>query len=342
MIAIEIAGYGGPDVLRPVQRDIPEPGPDEVLIQVHAAGVNRPDILQRKGGYAPPPGASDIPGLELAGTVVRSGPSSRLSTRQWADGERVCALVAGGGYAEYVVAPVPQCLPVPAGMDFTTAAAIPETYFTVWANLFQRAQLRTGESVLVHGGSSGIGTTAIQLARAFGATPYATAGSDAKCTACERLGAREAINYKTTDFVTAIAELTSGRGVDVILDIVGGEYLERNLRSLGMDGRLVQIGLLGGAKTAINLATILQKRLTLTGSTLRPRSVAEKAVIARELEQHVWPLLASGEVRPVIGRILPLTRAAEAHRVLEAGEIVGKIVLTTGVGPGVEAAPGEV
>jgi NADPH:quinone reductase len=237
--------------------------------------------------------------------------------------------VTGGGYAEYAVVPAPQCLPVPAGMDLTTAAAIPETYFTVWTNLFQRARLRTGESVLVHGGSSGIGTTAIQLARAFGATPYATAGSDEKCAACERLGARAAINYRASDFAQAIAELTSGRGVDVILDIIGGEYLERNLKSLAIEGRLVQIGLLGGAKATINLGMVMRHRLTLTGSTLRPRSVGDKGAIARELEQHVWPLLITGQVRPVIDRVLPLAQAAEAHRLLEAGEIVGKIVLTT-------------
>ena len=329
MKAVEIRGFGGPEVLRLVERTVPEPDVDEVLVRVHAAGVNRPDILQRQGGYAPPPGATDIPGLELSGTIVRVGPPRHGEPPRWRAGDTVCALVTGGGYAEYAVVPAPQCLPVPAGMDLTTAAAIPETYFTVWTNLFQRARLRTGESVLVHGGSSGIGTTAIQLARAFGATPYATAGSDEKCAACERLGARAAINYRASDFAQAIAELTSGRGVDVILDIIGGEYLERNLKSLAIEGRLVQIGLLGGAKATINLGMVMRHRLTLTGSTLRPRSVGEKAAIARELEQHVWPLLATGQVRPVIDRVLPLAQAAEAHRLLEAGEIVGKIVLTT-------------
>lgn len=328
MLAIDITQPGPPDVLRAVDRPVPEPGTNEVLVRVHAAGVNRPDLMQRQGRYPPPPGASDIPGLEIAGTVVRVGAPLEGETPRWVPGDRVCALVAGGGYAEYATVPMQQCLPVPAGLDDVTAAAIPETYFTVWTNLFQRAQLRTGESVLVHGGTSGIGTTAIQLARAFGAIVYATAGSEEKCRACEQLGATAAINYKTTDFVEAIASLTAGLGVNVILDIVGGDYLERNLRSLAVEGRLVQIGLQGGAKTNINLATLMQRRLTLTGSTLRIRSVAEKAAIARDLEQHVWPLLASGIVRPVIARTLPATEAAEAHRILESGEVVGKIVLT--------------
>ena len=328
MIAIEIAEFGGPGVLRPVQRPDPQPGVNEVVVRVHAAGVNRPDLMQRQGKYPPPPGASDIPGLELSGTVVDVGPVLEGEASRWAPGDLVCALVAGGGYAESAVVPAPQCLPIPAGMDPIAAAAIPETYFTVWTNVFQRGQLRTGETLLVHGGTSGIGTTAIQLARAFGATVIATAGSDAKCAACERLGAR-AINYRTTDFVAAVADLTGGLGVNVILDIVGGDYLERNLRSLAVEGRLVQIGLQGGAKTSIDLRLVMQRRVTLTGSTLRVRSVAEKAAIARELEQHVWPLLSSGLVAPVIDRTLPLDRAAEAHRLLESGEVIGKIVLTT-------------
>jgi NADPH2:quinone reductase len=327
MLAIEITQPGPPDVLRPLDRPVPEPGTNEVLVRVHAAGVNRPDLMQRQGRYPPPPGASDIPGLEIAGTVVRVGPPLEGETPRWVPGDRVCALVAGGGYAEYSAVPMQQCLPVPTGLDDVTAAAIPETYFTVWTNLFQRAQLRTGEFVLVHGGTSGIGTTAIQLARAFGAIVYATAGSDEKCRACEELGAAAAINYKTADFVEAIASITGGLGVNVILDIVGGDYLERNLKSLAVEGRLVQIGLQGGAKTTISLSTLMQRRLTLTGSTLRIRSVAEKAAIARDLEQHVWPLLSSGIVRPVIARTLPLTEAAEAHRILESGEVVGKIVL---------------
>jgi putative PIG3 family NAD(P)H quinone oxidoreductase len=328
VIAIEIAEFGGPGVLRAVERPEPQAGVNEVMVRVHAAGVNRPDLMQRQGKYPPPPGASDIPGLEVSGTVVAVGPVLEGETSRWAPGDLVCALVAGGGYAECAAVPAPQCLPIPAGMDPVAAAAIPETYFTVWTNVFQRGQLRTGETLLVHGGTSGIGTTAIQLARAFGAPVIATAGSDDKCAACERLGA-QAINYRTTDFVAAIADLTGGLGVDVILDIVGGDYLERNLRSLAIEGRLVQIGLQGGAKTSIDLRLVMQRRVTLTGSTLRVRSVAEKAAIARELEQHVWPLLSSGLVAPVIDRTLPLAEAAEAHRLLESGEVIGKIVLTT-------------
>jgi putative PIG3 family NAD(P)H quinone oxidoreductase len=295
--------------------------------------VNRPDILQRQGRDPPPPGASDIPGLEVAGTVVGLGPVPEGDAPRWAQGDAVCALVAGGGYAAYAAAPSRQCLPVPSGMGMVRAAAIPETYFTVWTNLFQRGQLRTGETVLVHGGTSGIGTTAIQLARAFGATVFATAGSDEKCRACEKLGAAAAINYRTTDFVERVGALTGGRGVDIILDIIGGDYFDRNLQALAIDGRLLQIGLLGGARAQVNLGTIMQRRLTLTGSTLRKRSVEEKGSIARELEQHVWPLLSSGSVAPVVDRTLPLERADEAHRLLEAGEVVGKVVLTTGAPP---------
>jgi NADPH:quinone reductase len=319
-----------------VERDIPEPGTNEVLIRVHAAGVNRPDIMQRQGRYAPPEGASDIPGLELSGIVERVGPVLEGDTSRWRPGSAVCALVTGGGYAEWAVAPARQCLPIPAGMDLVEAAAIPETYFTVWTNLFQRSQLRTGETLLVHGGASGIGTTAIQLAKAFGATVFATAGSDDRCAACETLGAAACLNYRAGDFADAIASITSGHGVNVILDIVGGEYLERNLRSLAFDGRLVQIGLLGGAKAQINLAMIMQRRLTLTGSTLRARAVAEKAAIARDLEQHVWPLLSSDIIRPVIHRTFPLTAAADAHRLLESGEVIGKLVLTTSAAGGRE------
>jgi NADPH2:quinone reductase len=324
MRAIEIAQPGGPEVLRIVDRPVPTPGPDEVLIKVEAAGVNRPDIMQRQGRYPPPPGASDIPGLEIAGEVVETGsfrpePARNLS--------RVCALVAGGGYAEYCVAPRVQCLPIPSGLDVMHAAAIPETFFTVWTNVFQRGRLTRAESILVHGGSSGIGTTAIQLARAFGAVVYATAGSEEKCRACEALGATAAFNYKERDFVEAVRSATSGRGVDVILDIVGGDYLSRNLTCLALHGRLVQIGLIGGAKAQIDLRPILDRRLTLTGSTLRPRTVAEKGALARELEANVWPLLESGEVKPVVSKVLPLERAAEAHRLLEAGEIIGKVVL---------------
>lgn len=322
MLAIEIAQPGGPEVLHAVERPMPAPREGEVLVRVEAAGVNRPDIMQRLGKYPPPPGASDIPGLEVAGTIVSKG----AGVTRWHDGDRVCALAAGGGYAEYCAVPAPQCLPIPGGMDAAAAAAIPETFFTVWTNLFERAGLRAGERVLVHGGTSGIGTTAIQLARAFAATVFATAGSDDKCAACERLGAA-AINYRTTDFVAAVRDLSRGRGVDVILDIVGGEYLPRNLECLTLNGRLVQIGLLGGARAQVNLAAVLQKRLTITGSTLRARTVEEKGAIARQLEQHVWPLLASGAVAPIVHATLPLRKAAEAHRLLDAGQVIGKIVL---------------
>jgi len=324
MTVIEIREPGGPDVLVPAERPQPEAGPGEVLIKVAAAGVNRPDVMQRKGAYPPPPGASDIPGLEVAGTVASVGAGVHI----WRPGDRVCALVAGGGYAEYCVAPAPQCLPVPDRMDLTHAAAIPETFFTVWTNVFERGHLEAGESALIHGGSSGIGTTAIQLARAFGARVFATAGSAEKCAACERLGAERAINYREQDFVAAIHGLTGGRGVDLILDMVGGEYLPRNLEVLAVDGRLVQIALIGGAKAQINMAIVLQRRLTVTGSTLRPRSVAEKGVIATALRERVWPLLESGAIAPVIFQTFPLRDAAAAHRVMESSAHIGKLVLT--------------
>ena len=328
MRAIEITGPGGPDVLRLAERPLPEPGPNEVRVRVRAAGVNRPDLLQREGKYPPPPGASDIPGLELAGLIDAIGPAAPGLSLRWSPGDSVCALVSGGAYADYAIVPAPLCLPVPHTLDLIAAAAIPETYFTVWTNVFQRAGLSSGESILVHGGASGIGTTAIQLARAFGAEPYATAGTDGKCAACERLGARRAINYRAEDFVAAVLDDTGGRGVDVVLDIIGGEYLPRNLSVLAADGRLVQIGLLGGAKGTINLAKMMERRLTVTGSTLRSRSVSEKAAIARQLEEHVWPHLAAGTVRPIVAQTLPLAEAAEAHRLLEAGEVIGKLVLT--------------
>jgi NADPH2:quinone reductase len=305
-----------------VERPTPTPGSGELLVRVEAAGVNRPDILQRLGQYPPPPGISDVPGLEVAGTVSAVGPD----VSRWREGDSVCALVAGGGYAEYCVVPEPQALPLPRGFRPSEAAAIPETFFTVWTNLFDRGKLTEGETVLIHGGSSGIGTTAIQLARAFGATVLATAGSDAKCSACERLGAR-AINYRTADFVQVTRELTGAKGVDVILDIVGGDYLQKNIECLTMHGRLIQIGLLGGSRAEIDLRPLMQKRLTLTGSTLRTRSVAEKGAIARDLEARVWPLLASRQVAPLIDRTLPLGDAAEAHRLLESGDVIGKIVL---------------
>jgi len=323
MIAIEIRAPGGPEVLVPVERPTPVPAPGEVLIKVAAAGVNRPDIFQRLGRYAPPPGASDIPGLEVAGTIEQLGPE----VRDWRIGDEVCALVAGGGYAEYCAAPVPQCLPLPRGLDLIAAAAIPETFFTVWTNVFERGRLQAGESLLVHGGSSGIGTTAIQLARARGARVFATAGSAAKCEACERLGAERAINYREADFAAVVRDLTGGRGVDVVLDMVGGEYFARNIDVLALEGRLVEIATLHGVKAELNIQTIMGRRLTITGSTLRPRPVAEKGAIAAALRQHVWPLLESAAVRPIVHATFELRDAAEAHRVMEAGAHIGKLVL---------------
>ncbi len=323
MIAIEISEPGGPEVLRAVSRPMPTLVAGEVLVQVAAAGVNRPDLMQRQGKYPPPPGASDIPGLEIAGTVREVAGGSR-----WQPGDRVCALVAGGGYAEYCAVPSAQCLPIPRGMEVTAAAAIPETYFTVWTNLFQRGALKAGERVLIHGGTSGIGSTAIQLARAFGATAFATAGTDEKCETCRKLGAAHAINYRTADFAAAVRELTSGEGIDIVLDIIGGDYLPRNLECLRLHGRLVQVGLIGGARAQIDLRRVLNARLTITGSTLRPRTVEEKGAIASELESHVWPLLERGEVGPVVHATFPLEQAADAHRLLESGEVSGKIVLT--------------
>jgi putative PIG3 family NAD(P)H quinone oxidoreductase len=325
MIAIEIREPGEPDVLVPVERPNLSPGPGEVLIKVRAAGVNRPDVMQRRGRYPPPPGASDIPGLEVAGTVEALGDG----VRGWSIGDAICALVAGGGYAEFCLAPSPQCLPIPRGMDFVAAAAIPETFFTVWTNVFERGRLKPGESILIHGGSSGIGTTAIQLARAFEARVFATAGSADKCAACERLGAQRCINYRETDFVEAIRELTGGAGVNVVLDIVGGPYVPRNLDVLAVEGRLVQIGVLGGAKTELNVAVIMQKRLIVTGSTLRVRSIADKAAIAAAVREHAWPLLESGAVKPLVYATFPLRAAAAAHRLMESSEHIGKIVLVT-------------
>jgi putative PIG3 family NAD(P)H quinone oxidoreductase len=325
MIAIEIREPGEPDVLVPVERPNLSPGPGDVLIKVRAAGVNRPDVMQRRGRYPPPPGASDIPGLEVAGTVEAVGDG----VSGWSIGDAICALVAGGGYAEFCLAPSPQCLPIPRGMDFVAAAAIPETFFTVWTNVFERGRLKPGESILIHGGSSGIGTTAIQLARAFEARVFATAGSADKCAACERLGAQRCINYRETDFVEAIRELTGGAGVNVVLDIVGGPYVPRNLDVLAVEGRLVQIGVLGGAKTELNVAVIMQKRLIVTGSTLRVRPIADKAAIAAAVREHVWPLLESGAVKPLVYATFPLRDAAAAHRLMESSEHTGKIVLVT-------------
>jgi len=325
MIAIEIREPGEPDVLVPVERPKPAPGAGEVLIRVAAAGVNRPDVFQRRGRYPPPPGASDIPGLEVSGVIDALGPG----VTEWRVGDAVCALVTGGGYAEYCVAPAPQCLPVPRGMDVVTAAAIPETFFTVWTNVFQRGRLRPNESMLVHGGSSGIGTTAIQLAKARGSRVFATAGSAEKCAACERLGAERAINYRDADFVAVVRDLTGGRGVDVVLDMVGGDYFARNIDALAVEGRLVEIATLQGVKAEVNIQTIMQRRLTITGSTLRARPVADKGAIAAELRQHVWPLLESGAVKPIVHATFPLRNAAEAHRVMESSAHIGKLVLVT-------------
>lgn len=324
MLAIEIREPGPPEVLQPAERPMPEVGAGDVLIKVVAAGVNRPDIAQRQGKYPPPPGASDIPGLEVAGIVERVG----SDVHGWQPGDRVCALVSGGGYAEYCAAPAPQCLPIPSGLDFIHAAGLPETAFTVWTNVFERGRLATGESILVHGGSSGIGTMAIQLAAAKGARVFATAGSKEKCDACVAFGATKAINYRDEDFVAEVREATGGQGVDVVLDIIGGAYLQRNLEVLAIEGRLVHIGQLGGSRAEISLVPILRRRLTITGSTLRPRSVAEKGAIAEAVREHVWPLIGSGAIRVPIHATFPLREAAEAHRVMEASTHVGKLVLT--------------
>jgi len=325
MRCVEISRPGPPEVLTLTERPNPSPGRGELLIDVASAGVNRPDVMQRLGKYPPPPGASDLPGLEVAGVVAALGES----VTGWEVGDRVCALVSGGGYATKCVAPVPQCLPVPMGMDLATAGAIPEAFFTVWTNVFERGRLRAGETALIHGGTSGIGTTAIQLASVRGARVFATAGSDEKCRACEQLGAACGINYRTEDFVRAIADRTGGRGVDLILDIVGGDYVARNLQTLAVEGRLVMIGFMGGDTATVDFRRVLGRRLTITGSTLRPRSVEEKGQIAVALRREVWPLLEARRVSPVIFRKFPLGEAAAAHRLLESSEHVGKIVLTT-------------
>jgi putative PIG3 family NAD(P)H quinone oxidoreductase len=324
MRCVEISAPGPPEVLKLVERPDPIPGRGEVLIRVAAAGVNRPDIMQRRGMYPPPPGASDVPGLEVAGHVESLGEG----VTEWRVGDRVCALVSGGGYATLCVAPAPQCLAVPAGMDLVTAAAIPETFFTVWTNVFDRGRLRAGEIALFHGGSSGIGTTAIQLASARGARVLATAGTDEKCRACEQIGAERAINYRSEDFVDVVKQVTDSRGVDLILDIVGGDYIARDLASLAVEGRLVVIGFMGGDTATIDFRRVLGRRLTITGSTLRPRSVEEKGQIAAALRWEVWPLLEGGRVKPLIYRTFPLADAAAAHRLMESSEHVGKIVLT--------------
>lgn len=324
MTAIEIAEPGGPEALTPTKRAVPQPGPGEVLIRVAAAGVNRPDVLQRKGAYPPPPGASDIPGLEIAGEVIALGEQVE-SLHQ---GQPVCALVTGGGYAEYCVAPAAQCLPVPQGLSITEAAALPETFFTVWSNVFDRGGLKPGESFLVHGGSSGIGTTAIQLAKAFGARVFTTAGSAEKCQACKDLGADVAIDYRTDDFAAAVREANDGKGVNLILDMVGGPYIARDVELLEPDGRLVFIAFLGGAKAEINFQTVMVKRLTITGSTLRARDVGFKAAIAAQLQTQVWPLIESGQVKPQIFKTFALEQAAEAHALMESSTHIGKIMLT--------------
>ena len=323
MIAVAIREPGGPDVLTPVERPVPSIGAEDVLIKVVAAGVNRPDIMQRQGRYSPPPGVTDIPGLEVAGTVDALG----SGVRGWAVGDRVCALVSGGGYAEYCAAPAPQCLPVPNGLSMVEAAGLPEVMFTVWTNVFERGRLQAGESILIHGGSSGIGTAAIQLARARAARVFATAGSAEKCAACEALGAERAINYRTEDFVAAVKAATDDRGVDVVLDMVGGDYMQRNIDTLALDGRLVQIAQLAGARSTISTMPILQRRLTITGSTLRPRPVEEKGRIARQVHEHVWPLLESRQVRVLVHATFPLARASDAHQLMEASTHIGKLML---------------
>lgn len=327
MQAVEISAFGAPEVLRLVQRPLPEAGSGEVLIRVHASGVNRPDVLQRKGAYPPPPGAPDLPGLEVAGVIV-SGDAAALSAAGLSVGDRVCALVAGGGYAEYCVAPVAQCLPVPAGLDDVQAASLPETFFTVWSNVFDRGRLQPGETLLVQGGTSGIGVTAIQLAKAAGAHVIATAGSAQKCAACLALGADHAINYREQDFVAVARELTGGRGVDVVLDMVAGDYVAREVECLAEDGRLVIIAVQGGVQSGFNAGLVLRRRLVITGSTLRPRPVAFKAVIATSLRQQVWPWLEQGLVRPVVHATFEAAHAAEAHALMETNQHIGKIVLT--------------
>ncbi|MCR9257103.1 MAG: NAD(P)H-quinone oxidoreductase [Alphaproteobacteria bacterium] len=329
MRAIEIAEFGPPEGLKPTGRPVPVAGPGEVLIKVHAAGVNRPDVLQRLGNYPPPPGASDIPGLEVAGEVVAEGPAQPddnpgVPLPEIKVGDKVCALVTGGGYAEYAVAPKVTCLPWPEGYDAVRAAGILETSLTVWTNVFQRGRLTAGETLLVHGGSSGIGTTAIQLAKAFGARVFTTAGSEDKCRVCEELGAERGINYKTEDFAAIVKE---AGGADVILDMIGGKYLEPNLDCLKLEGRLVLIATLGGRTAEVNLGKIMMKRLTVTGSTLRARSPAQKALVVTEVWEKAWPLLSAGTVKPIVHRVFPLDGAADAHRLMEESSHIGKLML---------------
>ncbi|HWL05755.1 MAG TPA: NAD(P)H-quinone oxidoreductase [Xanthobacteraceae bacterium] len=325
MTAIGISAFGPPEMLKAEERPVPQPGESEILVKVEAAGVNRPDVVQRTGNYPPPPGITDIPGLEISGEVVALGPN----VARWKLGDRVTALVAGGGYAQYCVVPDVQALPTPANLSAVEAAAIPETFFTVWHNVFERGQLKAGESFLVHGGSSGIGTTAIMLAKAFGAGPiFATAGSAEKCDACVRIGADVAINYKTEDFVAVVKDRTGGKGVNVILDMVGGDYVERNYDAAALEARVVQIAFLHGAKATVDFRKIMHKRLYHTGSGLRPRPVADKGRMAQAIEEKVWPHILAGRVKPVIDSTFPLAEAARAHARMEAGAHIGKIVLT--------------
>ena len=323
MRATEISGPGGPEVLRPCERPMPQAGAGEVLIRVHAAGVNRPDVLQRSGSYPPPPDASDLPGLEVAGEIV----GGDLDGSGFNQGDLVCALAHGGGYAEYCVVPIGQCLPIPKGWSLLEAASLPETFFTVYGNVFDRAKLAAGETLLVQGGSSGIGVTAIQMAAALGHRVFVTAGTDDKCRACEQLGAERGINYRTEDFVEVVKSLTGGKGANVILDMVAGDYVNRELRCLADDGRLVIIALLGGATGEINFGEVLRRRLVITGSTLRPRPVTFKRHIAQQLRSQVWPLLESGRIKPVIYQTFPLEQAADAHALMETSTHVGKIML---------------
>ena len=324
MRAIEIAKPGGPEVLTPAERALPQPKPHEILVKVAAAGVNRPDILQRMGLYAVPPDASDLPGLEIAGTVAAIG----ADVKMWKVGDAVCALTHGGGYAEYCVTPEVQALPVPKGLSMTEAASLPETFFTVYSNVFDRGALKAGEVFLVQGGSSGIGVTAIQVAAAMGHRVFATAGSDEKCAACVKLGAEKAFNYKTQDWAEELKNATDGKGVNLILDMVGGDYVPKELKSLAVDGRLVMIAFLGGMKAEIDLSVVMSKRLQITGSTLRPRTIEFKGEVAKSLHERVWPLIDAGKIKPVIYKTFPLAEAAEAHKLMETSQHIGKIVLT--------------
>ena len=326
MQVVEISRPGGPEVLKIATRSLPQAKPGEVLIRVAAAGVNRPDCLQRAGTYAPPPGASDLPGLEVAGTVVSLGEG----VTEWHEGDQVCALTPGGGYAEFCITAAGHCLPVPKGWSLIEAASLPETFFTVWINVFERARLAPGETLLVHGGSSGIGVAAIQLARAFDHRVFVTAGNAEKCAACEALGAERAINYRSEDFVEVVKQLTGGKGADVILDMVGGDYVPRELKCLATDGRLSLIAFLGGNKATLDMSDVLVRRLTLTGSTLRPRTVEFKAAVAKSLREKVWPLIEAGKVRSVVYKVFPLAAASAAHSLMESGAHVGKIMLEVG------------